>query len=382
MSTRPFIQSLQLRCISIPFKVSFKHASATRTQTAAVWVEATSTTNFTGVGEGCPRAYVTGETLVSASLFIQQHLAGLIAEVHDLASLRVWVHTHTLEIDRNPAAWCALELALLDVLAQQQGCSVETLLGAPEILGPFQYSAVLGDASADQFEQQCEQYIQRGFRDFKVKLSGDIKRDRDKLARLTATAYQGASLRIRLDANNLWPDLTSALAFFNALPASYFAIEEPLHVGRYAELVQLAQTLGVRIILDESFLREAQFDCLSAHPQCWIINLRVSKMGGLIRSLAIVEQAKKRGIALIVGAQVGETSLLTRAAWTVAQAASDALIAQEGAFGTHLLCADVHKPSLMFGAGGKLKPQDFLGPERAGWGLSLQAVDPFFGAPL
>ena len=162
-----------------------------------------------------------------------------MAEVHDLTSLRDWIQTHTPEIDRNPAAWCALELALLDVLAQQQGCSIETLLGTPEIIGPFQYSAVLGDASAEQFGLQCEQYIQRGFRDFKVKLSGDIQRDWDKLALLTPPR-QGATLRIRLDANNLWPDLTSALAFFEALPASYFAIEEPLHVGRYVELLQLA----------------------------------------------------------------------------------------------------------------------------------------------
>lgn len=359
--------------------MSFKHASATRAQTAALWVEATSTAGLTGVGEGCPRAYVTGESLESATLFIQQHRAELIAEVRDLASLRDWIRTHTPEIDRNPAAWCALELALLDVLAQQQGCSMETLLGTPEIFGPFQYSAVLGDASAEQFGQQCEQYSQRGFCDFKVKLSGDIQRDREKLALLTR-ANEGATLRIRLDANNLWPDATSALAFFEALQAPYFAIEEPLHVGQYAELSHLAQTLGVRIILDESFLREDQFNCLSSHPQSWIINLRVSKMGGLIRSLAIVEQAKKRGIPLIIGAQVGETSLLTRAAWTVAQAADDTLLAQEGAFGTHLLCEDVHSPALMFGAGGVLNPEDFLDLGRVGWGLQFQPAPHFFGA--
>ena len=380
MRTLPFIQSLQLRCINIPFKLSFKHASATRTQTAALWVEATSITGLTGVGEGCPRPYVTGESLESATLFFQQYQAELIIQVQDLASLRDWIQTHTSEIDRNPAAWCALELALLDVFAQQQGCSMETLLGTPEIIGPFRYSAVLGDASPEQFDRQCEQYIQRGFCDFKVKLSGDIQRDRKKLALLTHPC-QGASLRIRLDANNLWPEAISALAFFEALPASYFAIEEPLHVGHYAELLQLAQTLGVRIVLDESFLREDQFDCLSTSPQTWIINLRVSKMGGLIRSLAIVEQAKKRGIALIIGAQVGETSLLTRAAWTVAQAASDALLAQEGAFGTHLLSVDVHSPALMFGAGGSLNPGDFLKSERIGWGLRFHLAPDLSSAP-
>ena len=42
--------------------------------------------------------------------------------------------------------------------------------------------------------------------------------------------------------------------------------------------------------------------------------------------------------------------MLTRAALTVANSARDILIAQEGAFGTHLLAHDVIDPPLMFGA--------------------------------
>jgi hypothetical protein len=76
-------------------------------------------------------------------------------------------------------------------------------------------------------------------------------------------------------------------------------------------------------------------------------------------------------MGLIVGAQVGETSLLTRVALSVAQASGDSLIAQEGAFGTHLLQHDVCTPPLMFGAGGTL---DYQSGE-PGWGLDC-ASDP------
>jgi L-alanine-DL-glutamate epimerase-like enolase superfamily enzyme len=78
----------------------------------------------------------------------------------------------------------------------------------------------------------------------------------------------------------------------------------------------------------------------------------VSKMGGLIRAIELIDEARARGIGVIVGAQVGETSLLTRAALTAARAAGDLLVAQEGAFGTFLLERDVCDPPLMFGAGG------------------------------
>ena len=75
---------------------------------------------------------------------------------------------------------------------------------------------------------------------------------------------------------------------------------------------------------------------------------------------------------MIVGAQVGETSLLTRAGLTVAHAAGDALVAQEGAFGTFLLERDVCDPPLMFGAGGVLDVSAH--PMLAGSGLGLPST--------
>ena len=88
----------------------------------------------------------------------------------------------------------------------------------------------------------------------------------------------------------------------------------------------------------------------------WIVNIRVSKMGGLIRSLEVLEAARNRGTHVVVGAQVGETSLLTRAALGVARQAGELLFAQEGAFGTLLLEKDVCQSPLMFGRGALLDP--------------------------
>jgi L-Ala-D/L-Glu epimerase len=71
---------------------------------------------------------------------------------------------------------------------------------------------------------------------------------------------------------------------------------------------------------------------------------------------------------------VGETSLLTRAALTVAAQAHDLLLAQEGAFGTHLLAADVCEEPLMFGAGGQLALRD---PAAPGLGIAVRSPRTF-----
>jgi L-alanine-DL-glutamate epimerase-like enolase superfamily enzyme len=124
-------------------------------------------------------------------------------------------------------------------------------------------------------------------------------------------------------------------------------------------------------VLDESVLRIGQLEALRAKPDYWIVTVRVSKMGGLHRSLAIIESARQSSIGVIVGAQVGETSLLTRAALTVARAAGDALIAQEGAFGTRLLTRDVCDPPLMFGDGGVLDVAAYPSLSAPGFGPFL-----------
>lgn len=116
---------------------------------------------------------------------------------------------------------------------------------------------------------------------------------------------------------------------------------------------------GVPIILDESVIRAEQFPLFAEDPGRWIINIRVSKMGGIMRALAVAAQAKACGIPSVVGAQVGETSILTRAALAVADQYWGIVMAQEEAFGTHLLEYDLCDPPVMFGQGGCLNSLSF-----------------------
>lgn len=361
------IRHLRLRELRIPFKVAFRHASAERAETSSLWVEAVSERGAAGYGESCPRPYVTGETLDTARAFFSRHEATLRDRMVGLSSLHAWMAACAEEIEANPAAWCALELAMLDMLAKERSQTLEAFLSLPSLKGRFHYSAVLGDAGREAFQAHAEQYRRQGFTDFKIKLSGNLERDREKMAVLRRWDTQ--LLRIRVDANNLWDSADEAIPFLRALDYPFFAVEEPIRPNQYAELARMAQTLDCKIVLDESFLRIDQFALLRDAPSCWIINLRVSKMGGLLRSLRVTDAAQTLGIGLIIGAQVGETSLLTRAALTVAHVARAGLIAQEGAFGTHLLERDVCDPPLMFGAGGVLHVSSYPSLKEPGIGF-------------
>lgn len=354
-----------VRTFAIPFTVRFRHASAERAETSSLWVEATSDAGVVGYGESCPRPYVTGETLDSAVAFVHRHRAGVSNEVTGPEALRAYAAAHDADIDANPAAWCAIELAVLDLVAKSRCEPIEATLGQPALAGEFYYSAVLGDAEPEAFARQAARYLDMGFRDFKVKLSGDLRRDRAKLGVLW-----NAGVRVRLDANNLWREADDAIVFLTALDGPIAAVEEPLPPCAVDGLARVANACRTPIVLDESVSRMGQLAGLPGEAARWIVNVRVSKMGGLARSLEFVAAAQAAGLRVVVGAQVGETSLLTRAALMVAQAARPVLVAQEGAFGTWLLTRDVCDPPLMFGAGGVLRVADYPALLKPGLGIT------------
>jgi L-alanine-DL-glutamate epimerase-like enolase superfamily enzyme len=304
--------------------------------------------------------------------FFARHRAALIETIACLADLAAWAESHRAEIDRHPAAWCAIELALLDLLGKERGVPVETLLGLPAAAQSFRYSAVVGASDGAAFRATVERYRDLGFSDFKLKLCGDPERDRDNLDWMRRADIPTS--RLRVDANNLWSTTAEAEHYLAALESPIFAVEEPLRANQYAALAALAAARRVAVILDESCLRAEHIAALCGLGERWIINVRVSKMGGLLRSMQVVDAARRRGLPIIVGAQVGETSLLTRAALAIATHAGDALLAQEGAFGTLLLTADVCDPPLMFGPGGLLR---LCAPHANGFGIAVARAVPF-----
>ena len=357
---------IELATFPTSFRVTVRHASAVRAATENIIVRVRTASGAVGVGEGCPRHYVTGETVESARTFLRGTAPGAAASAETVDGLRSWMAAHRESIDANPAAFCALELALLDALARQQGVSVERLLGYPDLNGTFHYTAVIGDSERWVFALLLQRYLSRGIRDFKLKLSGGLERDRGKLARLRR---RGATVRVRVDANNLWSDADACIEHLRRLDYRFTAIEEPLTVNDLDGFARIAAALDTPIVLDESALRGEQLDHLPGPVDGWILNCRVSKMGGLLRSLATVEAARALGIGVVVGAHVGETSVLTRAALTVAAHAGDALVAQEGAFGTNLLRRDLVSPVLMFGRRAELDIARVLDPAAPGMGL-------------
>ncbi|PKN18068.1 MAG: hypothetical protein CVU71_11140 [Deltaproteobacteria bacterium HGW-Deltaproteobacteria-6] len=343
--------------LQLTLKTTVRHAAATRKEGESLWIEAKSQ-GHTGYGEGCPRDYVAGDDLTSSLQWVRETFSAGEVDFSTLDDLKQWSSSHAKMIDQYPSAWCAVEMAILDLLAREKGCSVEELLGLRGDMRYGRYTAVLGDQKLWQYATLVDQYLIRGIADFKIKLSGNPAEDTQKIELLEDLSVQhhAPTPRIRLDANNLWKDrCDEAIAFTLALGRErLFAVEEPVQARHIEDISRFSMATGLPVILDESLCTLADLRLFQNVPGQFIANIKISRVGGLTRALQMITEVKKLGWPIIVGCHVGETSLLTRAALVISAAAGENLAAHEGAFGDYLVSREPSQPTLTFGRGGLL----------------------------
>ncbi len=342
--------------LQVALKTTFRHAAATRDEGESIWVQARRN-GSKGYGEGCPRVYVAGDDLESSVRWVKDNFSTGKVAFETLDDLKEWVGHNDAVIDKYPSAWCATEMALLDLFSREKGCSVETLLGLDGYNLYGRYSAVLGDDNKWKFTTQADQYLIRGLSDFKIKLNGNLERDKEKLHILEdlCIRHNIKDIRIRFDANNLWKDrCNEAIAYLTALGGWVFALEEPVGSRNVGDMSKISIAMGLPIILDESLCTLDDLSLYRNAPGKFIANIKVSRVGGLLRALRLIGELKKMDWPIIVGCHTGETSLLTRAALVASSAAGESLIAQEVAFGDYLVEREPVEPILKFGRNGLL----------------------------
>lgn len=350
--------------IQIPFKDKFAHSSFIREETETIVVQIRNEENVIGLGESCPRSYVTGESIESAQSFITQIQSNFeeIKDLHDLIQLKT---THAENISKNPSAWCALEMAMLDLLAKEKGLSVEQLLGinpSPSSSSPSTATAVLGIDSFAKFLIKLLAYKTLGFEDFKIKLSGDKKSDLKKVKLIS-----WFSSKIRVDANNLFKNSKEAIAYLEPFKNLIWAVEEPVSPNAFKEMKDIASAIKIKIILDESFLNMHSLEQIKGMNDIFIPNLRISKLGGVLATIELIKRLEQEEFFWIMGAHVGEMSLLTRASLIFTDHFSKNNLSHEGGFSTYLLKCDPFTPNLKIGRGAIIKGREKI--EHAGLGM-------------
>ena len=352
----PKIIAYSLQSVELPFRGKFEHAAASRSTSSSLFLELTLDDGTCGWGEALPRSYVTGESCESACALLSEsilpHLVGMefssFSELTDFLSgcsgeaPADWVPSETPQ----SAAWCAVDLALLDAFGKFFGCSP---FGSSPAMLPagFRYSGVLTSSRSWKQTAQLLAYRLVGFRALKLKV--DEQSSPAEVARIRRLA--GSRIDLRADVNMGW-DLSQALKIMPELAREGVgSFEQPLAADRLDDAAQLVRDTGLDVMADESLNTRRSLEQLIEKKACTAINARVSKCGGLIATLARCREAVEAGLWVQVGCQVGESSVLSAAHLHLCAEFAQMRHA-EGCFGKLLMAEDPASPLLQMSLGG------------------------------
>jgi L-alanine-DL-glutamate epimerase-like enolase superfamily enzyme len=363
------IASLKLFKVAVPLKKVVRHASFERSVSENLVVRVTLSDGTSGYGEGVPRSYVTGETLESTFAALDgPDWSRVMGHPSDFRQVVQRLETLTLsEIESDPrgmfgnAARCALELAILDAYGQHFGESVGRAVDLANVEGLRRFSsprrvrysgAITAESSRAERISALKMRIY-GFRQVKIKVGSEGQDDARRLEKMRN--FLGRRMDIRLDANEAWPaaELLERVEPLRRFGAT--ALEQPVAHAQVGMLADLRPRLGIPIMLDESLCGWPDAVAAIEHGTADLLNVRLSKCGGIIPSLRIIALAQRSGLGVQLGCHPGETSLLSAAGRQVASRV-DGIRYLEGSYDRHILAANLTRHDLTFGYGGRAWP--------------------------
>ena len=383
------IAQLTLYAIRLPLRRSVRHASAERQASENLLVRCRLADGTTGWGEGVPRSYVTGETVEGART--QWAATDPLSQCErdctgwpDVVSLCQRIELAETAADprgaHGNALRCAIELSVLDAFGQcfhePAGAALHHVATATPglVQAPRPRVRYSGVITAGRRRKECSSALKLrlyGLAHCKIKVGLPGVDERDRLSRIRR--FLGPSIDVRLDANEAWRGEDARGHLERLADLAISCVEQPVAHEEVAVCAELRRRQPVPIMLDESLASPQDAEAAIRDQTCDLFNIRLSKCGGMIRSLALADTACQAGLQYQLGCHPGESPVLSAAGRQWA-AAVDRIQYLEGSYDRHVLKEWPTHQEVTFGYGGWAR--SIPGP---GWGVTVNpsALDRF-----
>lgn len=360
--------------VRIPLKKTIKHASHSRTETDSIIVRCTLDDGTSGWGEGLPREYVTGETIDDVlRMLVEDGWPRVFRDDFETLADTIELCEH-LNFSSIPGSArpcfgnslrCAIELSVLDAACRRLGVPLSAVVETvPETLPirntvkRVRYSTVMTAESPRKQWQSAIKYRLYGFSQIKVKVGMAGSDDAATLRRVRRV--MGKKVRLRIDANEAWSPAEVPRKLAELERFGIDSVEQPVPHREVNQLAEVRRQTPIPVMLDESLCDHADAARAIEHGLCDVFNIRLSKCGGMVRSLRLAAMAHQAGLGYQLGCQVGETGILSATGRHFATSVAK-IRSLEGSYDRHLLKERITREDLTFGYGGAAPALDGAG---------------------
>jgi len=271
-----------------------------------------------GYGESAPRTYVTGEDCSTVPLVIRNCFSSILFS-HEINTIddvdkvleRLESECRNRNISHYNSALGAIDTALLDALGKFQKLPVTNFLGSI-VRKRAPYSISIPLLPLKEIQELFFQIPKLARVKYVKVLVGEVETENVERVGLVRSLF-GDDVDIRVENNGKWT-FQRAMGNLDRLQKfNITAVEQPLARDDIEGLRRLKEATGIPIIVDESMCNLSDAKRLIEREACDILNIKISKCGGLLRSKRVARFAKSQNILCQLGAHVGETEILGEA---------------------------------------------------------------------
>ncbi|QTD42756.1 mandelate racemase/muconate lactonizing enzyme family protein [Sporosarcina sp. Te-1] len=267
---------------------------------------------ITGIGEGSPFEFVTGETLETSIKLAKQFKDLLIGE-NPLQIEKI----HTImdkTIVGNTATKAAFDIALHDLMGKKMNAPLYQLLGGHS--NSFMTDVTIGIDTPEIMAKEAKERVDSGFSILKVKAGVNAEQDIEAMQLIREAV--GDRIRIRMDANQGWT-VPEAIRVLNAMePLRIEAVEQPLPYWNIEGHAYIRNKVMTPIMADESVHSPQDALKIVKQDAADILNIKLMKSAGLYKAAQINHIAEAAGLTCMVGCMLESKIGITAGASLVA----------------------------------------------------------------
>lgn len=254
-----------------------------------------------GYAHAIPAISGTGATVRAGVDCLAKLLIG--RDPQDIAAL---MDECDLRLASHLSSKAAIDMALHDLLARRLGVPVHTLLGGCR-RDNIALSRIVAIKSPVEMATQSLKLVEEGYGQLKLKLSGDTTLDIERIASVRDAV--GPAVVLTLDPNQAYSTKQMMSAFARMERHGIALIEQPVPAADWTGLALLTRTLPVAIEADESAQTVQDVQRLASDGVVDVINLKITKLGGLTRFRQAVQLCEAAGVGCRLGAAFGPALL-------------------------------------------------------------------------
>lgn len=288
------IERISLTLVQLPLVRTFRTSSSTKDSITHILVRVEDADGTAGWGEcACPvDPYYCPETTETCWHILRDFLAPAILG-RDWATIDELVSFYA-RVKGNNFAKAGLEMACWDALGRREGKPIATLLGGTQT--EIVSGVSLGiEREVEALFDLIDQYHDEGYRRIKLKIAPGWDVD---VVRQVRERYPDVPLQV--DANSAYTlddiDTLRQLDAFDLL-----LIEQPLAHDDIIDHARLQAALKTPVCLDESIHSADDARKALDLGACRVINIKVSRVGGLREAKRVHDVCAARGVPVWCG---------------------------------------------------------------------------------